>query len=58
MIPKKFNAVLIEKRKPKDLKKIEKIIDVEEEKIKAAIMNEKIHSWNPNKGFWKNCRKR
>ena len=54
MIPKKFNAVLIEKRKPKDLKKIEKIIDSEEEKRKDAIMNEKIHSWNPNKGYWKN----
>ena len=43
MIPKKFNAVLIEKRKPKDLKKIEKIIDVED----RCISN---HSVFPEEG--------
>jgi len=51
----KFNAILVKKRKPSDLKKIEKIIDDEkkringEEKIKNAIMDEKIHAYNPNK---------
>ena len=51
----KFNAILVKKRKPNDLKKIEKIIDDEkkriddEEKIKNAIMDEKIHAYNPNK---------
>ena len=53
MSKEKFNTILVKKRKPADLKKIEKIID-DEEKIKDAIMNEKIHSWNPNKGYWKN----
>tara|TARA_R100001163_G_C4909022_1_gene94160 strand:+ start:296 stop:463 length:168 start_codon:yes stop_codon:yes gene_type:complete len=50
---KKFNGILIKKSTPKDVKIIEKLID-EEEKRKDEEMNEKIHSWNPNKGYWRN----
>ena len=50
-----FNAIHVVSPTNRDVKKIEKIIDSEEEeKRKDAIMDEKIHSWNPNKGYWKN----
>ena len=50
-----FNAIHVVSPTKRDVKKIEKIIDSEEEeKRKDAIMDEKIHSWNPNKGYWKN----
>ena len=51
----KINTILVEKRRAGDLIKIEKIIDSvemdkeEEEKRKDAAMDEKIHSWNPNR---------
>ena len=48
-----FNAVHADKPTNEDVKKIEKIIDSEEER-KDAEANEKIHSWNPNKGYYKN----
>ena len=48
-----FNAVHADKPTNGDVKKIEKIIDSEEER-KDAEANEKIHSWNPNKGYYKN----
>jgi hypothetical protein len=52
---KTFNAVHVDKPTNKDVKKIEKIIDSEEEeKRKDAEADEQIHSWNPNKGYWKN----
>jgi len=44
-----FNAVHVDKPTNRDVKKIEKIIDSEEEKRKDAEADEKIHSWNPNK---------
>jgi len=44
-----FNAVHVDKPTNGDVKKIEKIIDFEEEKRKDAEADEKIHSWNPNK---------
>ena len=47
------NGVLIKKSNNKDVKVIEKIID-EEERKKDAEMDSKIHSYNPNKGYWKN----
>ena len=50
---KKFNGVLIKKSTKKDIKEIEKLID-EEERRKDEEMNAKIHSWNPNKGYWRN----
>ena len=49
-----FNAVHVVKPTNRDIKKIENIIDSEEEKRKDAEANEKIHSWNPNKGYYKN----
>ena len=49
-----FNAVHADKPTNGDVKKIEKIIDSEEEKRKDAEADEKMHSWNPNKGYWKN----
>ena len=49
-----FNAVHVVKPTNRDVEKIEKIIDFEEEKRKDAETDEKIHSWNPNKGYWKN----
>ena len=49
-----FNAVHVVNPTNGDVKKIEKIIDSEEEKRKDAEADEKIHSWNPNKGYWKN----
>ena len=56
MDKQRFNAVLVKKRKIGDVKKIEKIIDDEKkkEKIEDEAMNAKIHSWNPNKGYWRN----
>jgi hypothetical protein len=45
----KFNAIHVVKPTNRDIKKIEKIIDSEEEKRKDAAADEKIHSWNPNK---------
>ena len=50
---KKFNGILIKKSNKKDVKVIEKLID-EEEKRKNEEMDVKIHSWNPNKGYWRN----
>ena len=47
------NGILIKKSNDKDVKVIEKIID-EEERKKNEEMDSKIHSYNPNKGFWKN----
>ena len=44
-----FNAVHVDKPTNGDVKKIEKIIDSEEEKRKDAEADEKIHNWNPNK---------
>ena len=44
-----FNAVHADKPTNRDVEKIEKIIDSEEEKRKDAAADEKIHSWNPNK---------
>ena len=49
-----FNAVHVVKPTNRDVEKIEKIIDFEEEKRKDAETDEKIHSWSPNKGYWKN----
>ena len=49
-----FNTIHVNKPTNGDVKKIEKIIDSEEEKRKDAEADEKIHSWNPNKGYWKN----
>ena len=49
-----FNAIHVVSPTNRDIKKIEKIIDAEEEKRKDAEADEKIHSWNPNKGYWKN----
>ena len=49
-----FNAVHADKPTNEDVKKIEKIIDSEEEKRKDAEADEKMHSWDPNKGYWKN----
>ena len=49
-----FNAIHVVSPTNKDIKKIETIIDAEEEKRKDAEADEKIHSWNPNKGYWKN----
>jgi len=46
---KEFNRIFSKK----DIKEIEKIVDEEEEK-KNEEMNSKIHSYNPNKGYWKN----
>jgi len=50
----KINAIHVDKPTNRDVKKIEKIIDSEEEKRKDAEADEKMHSWNPNKGYWKN----
>jgi len=47
------NGILIKKSNDKDVKVIEKIID-EEERKKNEEMDSKIHSYNPNKGFWRN----
>ena len=44
-----FNAIYVDKPTNRDIKKIEKIIDSEEEKRKDAEADEKIHNWNPNK---------
>ena len=49
-----FNAIHVVSPTNRDVKKIEKIIDSEEEKRKDAEADEKMHSWNPNKGYWKN----
>ena len=49
-----FNAIHVVSPTNRDIKKIETIIDAEEEKRKDAEADEKIHSWNPNKGYWKN----
>ena len=46
---KEFNRIFSKK----DIKEIEKIVD-EEERKKNEEMNNKIHSYNPNKGYWKN----
>ena len=46
---KEFNRIFSKK----DIKEIEKIVDEKEEK-KNEEMNSKIHSYNPNKGYWKN----
>mgnify|MGYP003648248878 CR=1 FL=1 len=46
---KEFNRIFSKK----DIKEIEKIVDEHEEK-KNEEMNSKIHSYNPNKGYWKN----
>ena len=46
---REFNRIFSKK----DIKEIEKIVDEEEEK-KNEEMNSKIHSYNPNKGYWKN----
>ena len=43
----------LKKSNNKDVKVIEKIID-EEERKKDEEMDSKIHSYNPNKGYWKN----
>ena len=66
---KKFNGILIKKSNKKDVKVIEKLIDKEEktlheelmegfkkeqEELKDEEMDAKIHSWNPNKGYWRN----
>ena len=49
-----FNTIHVNKPTNGDVKKIEKIIDSEEEKRKDAAADEKMHSWNPNKGYSKN----
>ena len=49
-----FNTIHVNKPTNGDVKKIEKIIDSEEEKRKDAEADEKMHSWNPNKGYSKN----
>jgi len=51
---KGFNAIYVDKPTNEDVKKVEKIVDSEEEKRKNAEMDEKIHRNDPNKFNWKN----
>ena len=53
-----FNAVHVVNPTNGDVKKIEKIIDSEEEKRKDAEMDDKIHSYNPNKQVYNNSRRK
>jgi hypothetical protein len=53
-----FNAVHADKPTNRDVKKIEKIIDSEEEKRKDAEADEKIHNYDPSKQVYNNSRRK